>query len=423
MKNLITGIVCLTILWGSAFSIGEASQAEINRKTQQIQNIEQQIKQIEGRKAQTEQQKAAREREAAQLRTQIGQLNADINSIEARINDVGAEIQQKDTQIASTKENIVTLEQQIEEQKNNIAELVKEMYQRVAFRNDIAIALSTDTISDAFSEIEYTDGIQEKIRETLSSIMAKRDALAQEQEKLNAERGSLATAQENLRNQQIQIQTQRNQTANQVQASQNAASQLGASLNSLSSQEQQLRQQMSKFYAELVSMRSRVISSAESPLGTIIWPTNSNRCTQGYGMTRFAQSGAYGGAIHNGIDIGGNGNPVYAVANGTVVGRSSGTCPNSGYSSCGGGWGNWLAIRHGSGHVTLYAHLAGAPTVGVGQGVTQGATIGYIGNSGFSTGPHLHFGIYQSFGLTSTGNPSYGGTINPEAYYNVSCWR
>lgn len=423
MKYLVTAILCMTLIWGSFTSSAEASQAEIDRKTQQIQNIEQQIKQIEGRKAQTEQQRAAREREAAQLRSQIGQLNADINTIETRINDVGVEIEQKDTLIASTTENIQTLEEQINEQKQNIAKLIKEMYQRVAFRNDVAVALSTDTISDVFSEIEYTDGMQEQIRAALSEVVTKKDALAQEQEKLNAERGSLATAQENLRNQQIQIQTQRNQTATQVQASQNAASQLNSSLSSLSAQEQQLRQQMSTFYAELVSMRSRVISSADSPLGTIIWPSNSNRCTQGYGMTRFAQTGAYGGAIHNGVDIGGSGNPVYAVASGTVVGRVSGTCPNSGYSSCGGGWGNWVAIRHASGHVTLYAHLAGAPAVGVGQGVTQGSTIGYIGNSGFSTGPHLHFGIYQAFGLTSNGNPSYGGTINPEAYYNVSCWR
>jgi murein DD-endopeptidase MepM/ murein hydrolase activator NlpD len=86
---------------------------------------------------------------------------------------------------------------------------------------------------------------------------------------------------------------------------------------------------------------------------------------------------------HKGLDIAAQqGTPVHAVAAGTV--RFAGW-NNQGY-------GNLVVIDHG-GYQTLYAHLSAAPSVSVGQSVGAGTTIGLMGNTGFSTGPHLHFEI------------------------------
>jgi murein DD-endopeptidase MepM/ murein hydrolase activator NlpD len=119
------------------------------------------------------------------------------------------------------------------------------------------------------------------------------------------------------------------------------------------------------------------------PLGTgsFIWPVNS-RWRSGYDFT----------AYHPGVDFAGRlGDPVYAADAGTVV--------YAGWSTV--GYGNLIVLDHGNGYQTYYAHLS-AIFVGCGQQVAQGATIGLVGSTGRSTGPHLHFEIRGP-----------GGFVNP----------
>lgn len=88
---------------------------------------------------------------------------------------------------------------------------------------------------------------------------------------------------------------------------------------------------------------------------------------------------------HNAVDLGAStGTPVLASASGDVIiARSSGW---------NGGYGRYIVIEHSNGTQTLYGHLSGLE-VGVGWHVVQGQVIGYVGNTGKSTGPHLHFEI------------------------------
>jgi murein DD-endopeptidase MepM/ murein hydrolase activator NlpD len=104
--------------------------------------------------------------------------------------------------------------------------------------------------------------------------------------------------------------------------------------------------------------------------GTFVWPAVS-RDISGY---------TYSG-IHPGIDIGGSlGSPIFAVDNGVVV--------YSGWSDY--GYGYMVVVDHGNGFQSAYAHLS-AINVGCGQSVFQGSTIGGLGSTGNSSGPHLHF--------------------------------
>lgn len=104
------------------------------------------------------------------------------------------------------------------------------------------------------------------------------------------------------------------------------------------------------------------------------------------------------GSYHYGIDIGNKrGTTVVAAASGKVVKVVSGC--KEGVTSCGGRYGNYVTIEHSNGQKTIYAHLQ-AVSVSVGQVVSQGKKIGTIGNTGRSTGPHLHFQIEKSNGST-----------------------
>ena len=91
--------------------------------------------------------------------------------------------------------------------------------------------------------------------------------------------------------------------------------------------------------------------------------------------------------MHDGIDfVNKVGTPIYSVANGKII-----------YKGWIKGYGRSVEIRHKYGYVTLYAHLHGWPKkLRVGEWVKQGQIIGYLGDSGLSTGPHLHFGVMHN---------------------------
>jgi murein DD-endopeptidase MepM/ murein hydrolase activator NlpD len=103
----------------------------------------------------------------------------------------------------------------------------------------------------------------------------------------------------------------------------------------------------------------------------LIWPVRGP-VTSGYGMRW--------GRMHQGIDIGaGTGVPIRAAKGGTVT-----------FAGTMSGYGNVVIIDHGGGFSTLYAHQSRLGS-SVGQDVGQGQVIGYVGSTGHSTGPHLHF--------------------------------
>ncbi|MBO5182840.1 MAG: peptidoglycan DD-metalloendopeptidase family protein [Bacilli bacterium] len=114
------------------------------------------------------------------------------------------------------------------------------------------------------------------------------------------------------------------------------------------------------------------------------------------------------GRLHAGLDISGCGfgSPIYSIASGTVTDVVN-NCPGQGYygSSCGGGYGNVVYINHGNGMIVKYAHL-NSVTVRVGQTISKGQVVGTMGNSGSSTGTHLHFEVRIN-----------GTAINPRTLY------
>lgn len=90
---------------------------------------------------------------------------------------------------------------------------------------------------------------------------------------------------------------------------------------------------------------------------------------------------------HSGIDIAGTGygSPVYAANNGTVITKKTS-----------GDYGNYISINHNNGYYTLYAHMSRfAANISVGDTVSRGQIIGYVGDTGWATGPHLHFELWK----------------------------
>lgn len=134
-------------------------------------------------------------------------------------------------------------------------------------------------------------------------------------------------------------------------------------------------------------------------LGQLITPLAGD-VTSGFGSREqfMTDSGQLSSGWHPGIDIGAAfGTPIGAAGAGTVI-----------FAGWNGGYGNMVEIDHGNGLTSLYAHMESIAT-SLGQTVSAGQTIGYVGSTGNSTGPHLHFGLYQD-----------GQAIDPSALWGYS---
>ncbi|MBR1653667.1 MAG: M23 family metallopeptidase [Clostridia bacterium] len=106
---------------------------------------------------------------------------------------------------------------------------------------------------------------------------------------------------------------------------------------------------------------------------------------------------AFKQGTHHGLDLGWHdyqGEPIYVSADGVV-------CATNDYDKSGQSWGNYVKIDHGNSIYTLYAHLKDGICVTNGQEVKQGDIIGYMGNTGYSFGTHLHFEVYVGGASTS----------------------
>lgn len=118
-------------------------------------------------------------------------------------------------------------------------------------------------------------------------------------------------------------------------------------------------------------------------IGYFIDPVPTGRKTQGLH-----------GPGNRGIDIGApTGTPIYASAPGTVLVVKTGC--RVGQRRCGGGYGNMAVVQHSNGTKTLYAHMSKLSTH-IGDEVNRGEIIGYVGNTGRSTGPHIHFEVFNA---------------------------
>ena len=131
--------------------------------------------------------------------------------------------------------------------------------------------------------------------------------------------------------------------------------------------------------------------------GTFVWPTPS--CTTTSSVYGYRVHPIYGTVkFHAGEDI-----PASYGAE--ILAAASGTVTTAGWVS---GYGNYTVIDHGGGTMTAYGHQSSI-LVSVGQYVEQGQVIGYVGSTGNSTGPHLHFEVYQN-----------GSTVDPKSFFSFT---
>ena len=323
------------------------------------------------------------EKRLEELQGQMEQTKASISATEA---DIAA----TENEIAATKVRMKEKEAEIKEQNDALNNRLTAMYKTgtVGF---VDVVLSSESVEDLLSNVGMVHKILESDQELLKKLQKDYAELEEMKTHLEEQEAVLVQKQAALEQKQIDLEGEEAETEELKKKYQAEADKYKAMEDQLEAEGQQLAAEAAAKQAAAEAMIVEQGGTVEATPGAYAWPTKSNwQITSNYGW-RICPF--HGREFHNGVDIvltsGTNGSPVYAIADGVVTRASR-------Y----GGYGNCIQVAHGGGYSSLYGHLSGY-NCSNGQYVTKGQVIGYIGSTGNSTGPHLHFTVFKDGSITN----------------------
>ncbi len=286
---------------------------------------------------------------------------------------------------------IVSTENKISASRDAIGEVLRASEQAES-RSIIETVLTKNSLSDILDESFELGQFRDKITSRLDELKKyKEDSMKQKTER-EGERKKIVGYKARLTDQKTILDYTRKEQKELLSATRNKETNYRKILEENIVKKETFEKELFDYEMQLKrQLDKKFIPEAGSKI--LMWPLDSIRITQHFGRTKDAAR-LYASGTHNGMDFAANrGTPVKAASGGTImgVGNTDTACPKSSY-------GKWVLIRHNNGLSTLSAHLD-LIKVTEGQIVEIGDIIGYSGNTGYATGPHLHFTVFASEGV------------------------
>ena len=352
-------------------------QDQIDQKNADIQKLEQEIKQYQGQLDTLGKQKTS-------LNTALQQLDITRKKLNLNISVTEKKIEKTNIKIEGLSHDIGTKEESIDNAKDAIALQIK---QTDEFEQNSLVAsiLSENDFSLIWNDIDNMATVREKIREniiTLRQVKGQLEDTRQEtidaKNELNALRSELAD-QKKIVEQNV---AEKNKLL--VQTKNNEANYQKLLLDRVAKKtafEKELR--------DYESQLQYILDPSSLPKGGVLsWPLGYILITQQFGKTESGKR-LYANGTHNGVDFrAAIGTPVFAMADGVVGGTGDTDIQCAGVS-----FGKFVFIKYNNGLASTYGHLS-LIKARKGEQVRRGAIVGYSGNTGYSTGPHLHVSVY-----------------------------
>lgn len=347
----------------------------------------------------------AQAREAA-LSSQIRNVTNEIHALEGQVQDVSKKLSVLERDLALHQSRLDKLTRLFDLQTQRLVFLQKQYsaaVERLNLRlvdiyesNDptaLDVVLSSRDFSTMIDQLDYLSQIAGQDRAIARAVLAAKVAAAatraqtkvihdqvSTEVKVVAERTyATGAVKARLLGSQGKLSDARSTKNQQLAATKETEKEFLAESNAYSAASASLAAQLVALQARRASTPAATSTPASAPADStpssagLIWPV-PGPITSPFGPRW--------GGFHPGIDIGaGMGTPIHAAASGTVV-----------LAAYDGGYGNFVVIDHGNGLATAYAHQSQI-AVSVDEQVSQGQVIGYVGSTGFSTGPHLHFEV------------------------------
>jgi len=280
---------------------------------------------------------------------------------------------------------IAAKEEDIEDTLQLFRDRVRAIYMTGGYSdsaNSLIMLLSSRSISEFLTRSEYLERIAEHDKLLVAGLRDELYALEEEKAVLEKEKAVLEEEKAALEKEQAELEKQLKEAKNSLQDLVAMQKEYEANYEELSAMQKQIQAELLDIYKNLQTSNEAYVG------GEMMWPVPGYSTISSYYGWRFN-----GTDFHTGMDITGSGvhgAPVVAANTGTVVHTKK--CPYNGYSY---GYGTYIIVDHGGGITTLYAHLS-AINVSVGDIVVMGQQIGKVGNTGWSTGAHLHFEVRQN---------------------------
>lgn len=392
--------------------------AEIDDLRAKIEDRNAKIKAIEEEIAKYEIELAKTAGESLTLQNTIKSLNTARNKYLQDIKLTENKIAGLNLEIKKISYSIEDKESKIDQSSSAMAESIRKINE-LSGTSLFATVLKYNKLSDYFNGMSRLEDLQTGLKESIEELTDLKSSL--EKDKGEAEKGKslLISYSSDLKDQKKIIENNKAEKDRLLAITKNKEAEYKRLIDEKNANKRQFENELYLYESELkIKIDPSLIPTAGK--GVLAWPLDSVYITQQFGKTVDAQR-LYVSGSHSGTDFRASvGTKVKAVLSGTVwaTGDTDLTCRNASY-------GKWVLIKHANGLSSLYAHLD-VISVQPGQSLITGEKIGYSGNTGYSTGPHLHLTIFATQGtrvgtLPSSACRGKSYTIpvaDPKAYLN-----
>ncbi len=325
------------------------------------------------------------------IQSAIVDLDMSITKMQAKITELEMDQKELEDSIQQTQADLETAKAAEEKQYEMMKQRIQMVYES-GNKSYLDVLLKASSMTDVMNKMEYTSQVSLYDYNMLTELKDARAQVAAMEQKLETD----LAANESL---QAEVTSEKENMEDLVDEKTAEVEKYNASIATQQEEVDKYNQAVAEAEsiiaaAEQSALANNTTTSATTYTGgAFTWPVPGCYSISSYFGARTSPT-AGASSNHKGIDIPcSSGTPVVAAASGTVI------VATYNYAE-----GNYVAIDHGGGVVTLYMHNSSL-AVSAGQSVTAGQTIAYAGSTGVSTGPHCHFGVRVN-----------GGYVDPLSY-------
>lgn len=402
-RILCAFLAVLTLLTlAAAGSVRPAYAAKTAAELEEEQRKAAQIAALEQKKKEQQEKLKELEKQIAEAKAKKEDVMVTKNLLDQRNQLLLEQIDDTQNQIDDAAAQIARYELLEQEQYELFCQQVRSEEERGSL-SYLSVLFKATSMADLLNRMEFVNEVAEYNKTLIA-------AMKETRENIKAEKTEMEAKEAQLGEQQDELQGKLDETTNlmnEYAADQRELEKLYAAEEAAG---KAIVAEINRLMAE-----SDVVPSAEG----FIWPVTTSRKISSPQGNRVSPGNGIGSSNHKGVDICNvsYSSKIYATKSGKVLIASMPYSDPDGGSS---GYGNYVVIDHGGGMSTLYAHMS-IVKVSVGQYVTQGDVIGVTGNTGASTGPHLHYEVHSTTMVNGRAVTVYENPLNYLPGY-IAAW-